>query len=345
MDITPQPVQTKHFESWKLLIAFFCGVLSAILVIYGVLPQFKPKPVQESPLTEDMSPEPSPLAPADFPPEWYQQPADRMEGRAFLEMTTLQSPVKLTPLENAPEPFEWNIVLSFKEVNGIPFTVTRMTEVFFDAAGNITDYWVTGNDEFEGYFEESTLVSGKPYGYNISRLLSANTAYGMALEGVDEKGNELAFSLFIPLSQEVENVLTPNDFVSAAKEEGKAYIAMIPEANPVPLVMDPFFEGNQGWHYFVSLKNETDIPFYPKELTRVLFNHDQMVNVITMPGALLKEWLENDAFIQNESELRYGDSAMKQPITHVGLKLNGKDANGNELTFCCLLELSQEISQ
>lgn len=268
-----------------------------------------------------------------------------MDGKAYVKLTALQSPVKLTAIEDAPQPYAWNIVFTFEEVNGIPFTVTRMTEVFFDGSGNIIDPWVMGSDEFAGFFQESTLVPGKTYGYNLNRLISTDVAYGVAMEGVDEKGNELAFSLYIPLSQEVEKTLTPADFAQVTQEEGKAFISMTAEADPVPLVEDSFFDGNQGWYYAVNMQNETDIPFTPDGLTLALFDGEKMSSVINMPGAQVQEWLGCESFVKGESSIMYRDAARKHDVTHVGLRLTGKDANGSELAFAVLIELAQELSE
>lgn len=327
---------------WKLIAAFLCGVLVTLLVVYGLIPMLAPRDV---PSPEPMEEEQPSLLPAEYPMEWYQQPAENVQGKAYVRLTALQSPVKLTAVEDAPMPYEWNIVFTFEEVNGIPFTVTRMTEVFFDSEGNIIDPWVMGRDEFAGFFQESTLVPGKTYGYNLSRLIAPDVAYGVAMEGVDEQGNELAFSLYIPLSQEIEKTLIPEDFAPARQEEGKAFISMTAENDPVPLVEDAFFDGNQGWYFAVNMQNETDIPFIPDGLTLALFDGDTMRSVINMPASLVQEWLGSETFVKGESSILYRDAACRQPITHAGLRLTGSDANGNPQTFAVLMELAQELAQ
>lgn len=342
METDEQPNRKPKRDAWKLLVAFLCGVLVTLLVVYGLIPVLTPEVL---PPVEPMGEPQQSLLPADYPMEWYQTPAEKVEGKAYVKLTALQSPVKLTAVEDAPLPYEWNIVYTFEEVNGIPFTVNRMTEVFFDAEGNIIDPWVMGSDEFAGFFQESTLVPGKTYGYNLGRLISGDVAYGVAMEGVDENGNQLAFSLYIPLSQEIEKTLIPADFAQAAPEDGKAFLSMTPEADPVPLMEDSFFDGNQGWYYAVDIQNETDIPFTPDGLTQALFNGDTMVSVINMPVSLVQEWLGCDSFVKGESSILYRDAACKQNVTHVGLRLTGTDANGNELAFAVLMELAQELAK
>lgn len=349
LNITPdEPAQGKPADNaWKLIAMFFCGVLATVLVIYGIVPMFTrdAQPAADILSDEAFIDAQHSLLPADYPSEWYQKTADNVEGKAYVKLTALQSPVKLTAVEDAPLPYEWNIVFTFEEVNGIPFTVTRMTEVFFDSEGGIVDPWVMGSEEFAGFFQESTLVPGKNYSYNLSCLISPYVAYGVAIEGVDENGNELAFSLYIPLSQEIEKTLTPADFMQAAQEEGKAFISMTAEADPVPLVEDSFFDGNRGWYYAVNMQNETDIPFTPDALTLALFDGEKMVSVIHMPASLLQEWLGCESFVQDESSILYRDAAYKQDITHVGLQLTGTDANTNALTFAVMIELAQELVQ
>ena len=338
-----QPART----GWKLALAFLCGVLATLLVVYGIVPLFakEAEPVVGSTADETAVDIPQMLSATDHPVEWYQQPAVNEAGKAYVKLTALQSPVKLTAQNEEPQSYRWNIVYTFEEVNGIPFTVTRMTEMFFDSEGNVVDPWVMGSDEFVGFFQESTLVSGKNYGYNIGRLLSSDSAYAVVLEGVDANGNELAFPLYIPLSQEAEKILTPADFAPAVQEEGKAFISMTADADPVPLVEDPLFDGNLGWFFNVQMQNETEIPFTPDGLTLALFDGDRMSSVINMPGTQVQEWLGGEAFVMGENSVLYEDAARKQEITHIGLRLTGTDAGGNQLAFAVLMELCQELAQ
>lgn len=332
---------------WKLAAAFLCGVLATLLVVYGIVPLFAPAPQPAAVMTAD---EPTadaqqPLPATDHPIEWYQQPAVNEAGKAYVKLTALQSPVKLTVVEDDPQSYKWNIVFTFEEINGIPFTVTRMTEIFFDNEGYVVESLVMGSEEFAGFFQEYTLVSGKNYGYNIGRFISSDIAYAVVMEGVDANGNQLTFPLYIPLSQEVEKVLTPADFAPAAQEEGKAFISMTADADPVPMVDDPFFDGDLGWFFNVQMQNETDIPFTPDGLTLALFNGEKMSSVINMPGTQVQEWLGGEAFVKGENAVLYEDAARKHEITHIGLRLTGTDAGGNELAFAVLMELSQELAQ
>lgn len=352
IEIDEQPKSAPKRDAWKLVIAFLCGVLVTLAVAFAVLHLLMPDALSVTTLSSNdvvmddgVDDAQQPLLPADYPMEWYQTPAENVAGKAYVKLTALQSPVKLTAVEDAPMPYEWNIVFRFEEINGIPFTVTRMTEVFFDGEGNVVDPWVMGSEEFAGFFQEATLVPNKQYGYNLSRLVTPDIGYGVAMEGVDANGNELAFSLYIPLSQEIEKTLTPADFVQSTQEDGKAFISMTPENDPAPLVEDSFFDGNQGWYFAVNMQNETDIPFTPDGLTLALFDGDRMYSVINMPGSQIQEWLGCESFIKDESSILYRDAACRQEITHVGLRLTGTDANGNDLAFATLIELAQELSE
>lgn len=340
-----QPKKHRRHDALMLVGAFLCGVLVTLLVVYGIVPAFAPDDRAASVSLSNAPAGSEPLPPPDHPVEWYQQPAENVEGKAYVKLTAMQAPVKLTAIEDAPLPYAWNIVYEFQEINGIPFTVTRMTEVFFDSEGNIVFSLEMGSDEFAGFFEESTLIPGKNYGYNLSRLISTDVAYGVILEGVDANGNELAFPLYIPLSQEIEKTLTPADFVQAGQEEGKAFISMTAEEDPAPLVADSFFDGNQGWYFAAQIQNESDIPFTPDELTLALFNGEKMYSVIHMPGSQVQEWLGCESFVKGESSITFRNAACRQEITHVGLRLTGTDANGNDLAFAVMIELAQELSE
>jgi len=110
-------------------------------------------------------------------------------------------------------------------------------------------------------------------------------------------------------------------------------------------VDDPLFDGDLGWFFNVQMQNETDIPFTPDGLTLALFNGEKMSSVINMPGTQVQEWLGGEAFVKGENAVLYEDAARKHEITHIGLRLTGTDAGGNELAFAVLMELSQELAQ
>ena len=359
----PQPAAAPaRPRLWPLAAAFLCGVALTLVVVYGLIPALTPEPqpvaapvVTEVPAPDatalpDETPVPgeredAPLLPPDFPPEWYREPAENIEGQAYLHISPWQSPVLLTPVEDAPFPYVWNVVFSMEETNGVPFTITRMTEVFFDENGDIGDVYVMGQAEAADFFQDEALQPHKTYGYNIGRPVCGDTGYGLALEGVDSNGNERAFSLYVPFSQEIEKTLTPEDFVPAVQEEGKAFIAMTPESNPFPLVKDDFFDGGQGWYFNMEIQNETDIPFTPEQMTLALFSEGEMYSVINMPGSLVQEWLGAERFVKGESSLSYRDAACLQPVDQMGLRLTGTDAGGNELVFAVLVDLAQEPVQ
>ena len=357
----PAPAPARR-RLWPLAAAFLCGVALTLAVVYGLIPALTPEPqpvaapvVTEVPAPDatvlpDETPVPgetedAPLLPPDFPPEWYREPAENIEGQAYLHISPWQSPVLLTPVEDAPFPYVWNVVFSMEETNGVPFTITRMTEVFFNENGEIGDVYIMGHAEATDFFQDEALQPHKSYAYNIGRPACGDTGYGLALEGVDENGYERAFSLYVPLSQEIEKQLTPEDFAPAVREEGKAFIAMTPESNPFPLVQDAFFDGGQGWYFNMEIQNETDIPFTPGQMTLALFSKGNMYSVINMPGSLVQEWLGAERFVKDESSLSYRDAACLQPIDQMGLRLTGTDDGGNELTFAVLVDLAQEPEQ
>ena len=360
-DPEPAPAPARP-RLWPLAAAFLCGVALTLAVVYGLIPALIPEPqpaaapvVTEAPTPEatalpDATPVPDgsedgTLLPPDFPAEWYREPAENIEGQAYLHISPWQSPVLLTPVEDAPFPYVWNVVFSMEETNGVPFTITRMTEVFFNENGEIGDVYIMGHAEATDFFQDEALQPHKSYAYNIGRPACGDTGYGLALEGVDENGYERAFSLYVPLSQEIEKQLTPEDFAPAVREEGKAFIAMTPESNPFPLVQDAFFDGGQGWYFNMEIQNETDIPFTPGQMTLALFSKGNMYSVINMPGSLVQEWLGAERFVKDESSLSYRDAACLQPVDQMGLRLTGTDDGGNELTFAVLVDLAQEPEQ
>ena len=113
----------------RLLAAFVCGVLVTLLVVYGLLPLL----TKQADSIPTQAAQEQTVLPADYPFEWYQQPATNEAGKAYLKLTPDQAPVKLMPSTDPNREYKWNIVFFIEETNNVPFTVTKFTETFFNS--------------------------------------------------------------------------------------------------------------------------------------------------------------------------------------------------------------------
>ena len=158
--------------------------------------------------------------------EWFQQPdAQPQEGQAYVELTTAEKPLMLIESGDDAKPYLWNILIFAQETNGVPFTMEKITEVFFN---NEKLPMYTGRNDgrtrSRGTGIRRDWKQGDFVNYSTNRLADGGIGYGVAVEGKDDNGNELTFKLYIPLSGEIRPKLTPEDFTERSRTAGKSGI-------------------------------------------------------------------------------------------------------------------------
>lgn len=271
--------------------------------------------------------------------EWFQQPdAQPQEGQAYVELTTAEKPLMLIESGDDAKPYLWNILIFAQETNGVPFTMEKITEVFFN---NEKLPMYTGEmtgDEIAWYWYTTRLEQGGFVNYSTNRLADGGIGYGVAVEGKDDNGNELTFKLYIPLSGEIRPKLTPEDFTKEAEpQENQAYIRIEPTQDPVGLTQDAFFQGGQGWYYSFSMQNESDVAFTPESVMIVLFDQGEQRLQVVLPTSIFGFGEMN----QGDEPLLYEDAAALQTTDCIGIMLKGTDANGNACAFTSMVHLTQ----
>lgn len=276
--------------------------------------------------------------------EWYIQPAQREEGKAYLSFWCDNAPVKVT---HAPDhqdmPYFWDIYYQYEESNGVAFKVERVTEVFFNEKNEVRDVYVSTGAGCSRFCRSITIQAGEMGGTNIIRPVSSDTGFGVAVSGTDANGNELTFGFYVPLSQEIQKNYTLSDVTkTTAKEEGKAYMALVPTENPAPLLKNAEpFDGGNGWFYGFEMSNQSNVAFFPDELIEVGFYNGHMSWKTTYSAAQLTEWGAPAVYEQNVAWTMTGGMP-EQDVSGIGYLLNGTDANGNELEFTTYIELERK---
>ena len=255
-----------------------------------------------------------------------------------MELTTAEKPLMLIESGDDAKPYLWNILIFAQETNGVPFTMEKITEVFFN---NEKLPMYTGEmtgDEIAWYWYTTRLEQGEFVNYSTNRLADGGIGYGVAVEGKDDNGNELTFKLYIPLSGEIRPKLTPEDFTKEAEpQENQAYIRIEPTQDPVGLTRDAFFQGGQGWYYSFSMQNESDVAFTPESVMIVLFDQGEQRLQVVLPTSIFGFGEMN----QGDEPLLYEDAAALQTTDCIGIMLRGTDANGNACAFTSMVHLTQ----
>ena len=274
--------------------------------------------------------------------DWFQQPDPQpQEGQAHVTLSTAEKPLMLAESGDDAKPYVWNIIIFAEETNGVPFTMEKITEVFFN---NEKLPMYTGEmtgDEIGWYWYTTRLEPENLVNYSTKRPADGGIGYGVAIEGRDDNGNELTFKLYIPLSGEIKPKLTPADFTKEVKpQENQAYIRIKPTQDPAPLTKDEFFQGGQGWYYSFSMQNESDVAFTPESVAEAFFDQGEQRGQIALPASVFGF----GEMHKGDEPLLYEDAAALQTIDSIGIMLKGMDANGNACTFTSMVHLTQETN-
>ncbi len=186
--------QPKKRGTWKLVAAFLCGVFTTLVVVYGFLPLLSPEQ-GESKQPELMN-TPSVSAQNVIVPyswEWFLQADVNEPDKAFIQFVPMESPVLLVEDSSFKAQYVWKIWFTIQEMNGIPFTVEKFTQVYFNQEKGIKDRYELIGDECMRYWANLTFEGNSMQGYNTNRTVGGDIGYGAALEGKDANGNELTF--------------------------------------------------------------------------------------------------------------------------------------------------------
>lgn len=139
------------------------------------------------------------------------------------------------------------------------------------------------------------------------------------------------------LDYELDWYLTPD-----VPQEGKAWVKIYTEANPIYAVANNVFNSGYGWHYTFHLAEQHGVDFEADSLTQTLFLGDKRIGETVMnKNQLVSLW--NNATLYSTRSRSFSGGFPVQDITGVGLVITGKDVNGNDMTFHGYVELSPAL--
>ena len=328
-----EPVSPKKF--WlSMALAFVCGLLVASLLFYVLIPALTASPKADLANISSW--------------EWYQTPIENVPGKPYLKLEPIASTVKLTHSTDASSEFEffWRYGYTLQEMNGIPFTVTRIEDNRFNAQKERTDVFELPIESLiAGWGTVNLSANAFKRAVRIMPAHNESIGLGIAVYITDASGEEMVFPCYIELSQEVEERLayTATAFENDTFENnGAALLAVEPQENPVPLGDDPKFVDGRGWNYTLIMKNITENDLQLKEIVQLFFMPDGKESIREIyPEAQINEWLPSLTLAPGaEQDFRMG--ADLQDFGYSGLSVFFEDAQGNPYESRALFTLQQE---
>lgn len=124
-------------------------------------------------------------------------------------------------------------------------------------------------------------------------------------------------------------------------DSDKACVEITVNENPSLMVADPGYESGYGWFYTFYFTETNGIDFYPETYTECFFDDRN----IGYPADSSKDdmivwWGDSKIPAYGQQVVRGG--IPEQNAIGLGVKIAGKDANGNPLEFYGYIELSHE---
>lgn len=144
-------------------------------------------------------------------------------------------------------------------------------------------------------------------------------------------------SLDFTLDYDLDWYLAPD-----VPQEGKAWVKIYTEANPIYAVANNVFNSGFGWYYTFHIAEQHGVDFEAESLTQTLFRGDKRIGETVMTKDQLISLWSSPTLYSTRSRSFSGGFPV-QDITGVGLVLTGKDANGNAMTFHGYVELSPAL--
>lgn len=137
-----------------------------------------------------------------FTYEWYQQEQTPVERQAFVSITIDEDPVPVIRDADFPEGLGWRFCFKMEEVNGVPFTVEKITYQMF-ASETRCDTWTYEGEDILMAFGNPNLSNGRVAEWRGGLKYQPMKGAAIAIEGTDANGNALTFYRFAELSQEI----------------------------------------------------------------------------------------------------------------------------------------------
>lgn len=133
---------------------------------------------------------------------WYQQEQTPVEGKAFVSITPLESPVYAVKDENVPEGGTWFYTFLLHERNNIPFTMKEATLTTYYTDGRAKQQYFT-TTELQGFFGTVVLDNGQELSWCGGFPIQNIAGMALLISGTDAKGNQLEFHGYVELIPEI----------------------------------------------------------------------------------------------------------------------------------------------
>lgn len=127
-------------------------------------------------------------------------------------------------------------------------------------------------------------------------------------------------------------------------QDGKAYVSVEVDPNPVKGVPDPDGRENYVWFYTITFTEQNGMPFEVSEIFFQDFNGTAKRGARVVDTAILFEaWGSNIIPAHGQQILTGGMDV--QDVSNTGILIKGKDADGNVMEFRGIINYSQEIAE
>ena len=238
----------------------------------------------------------------------------------------------------------WQYSFYFEEINGVPFTITALHETVYNPVGQVVPFQVTDDPYF---FEHMRLENG--VGQELGMRFDGGDLGWAAyrLDGVDDNGQEYSFHCLFEFLQEEKPAKTPEEFtVEQQPENGKPFVRLYTEPDPVYAV--PREENQQAeywWEYLMVFENTGSSALTAETFSETGFNGQAVMYDSDYQAEDVITWCDEPDCVLEAGERWVIDCAMPvQELTMVGMRLNGTDESGVEMSFVGTIMLTPEIA-
>lgn len=125
---------------------------------------------------------------------------------------------------------------------------------------------------------------------------------------------------------------------------GKPYVVISFSENPIYARRNSDFVDGVGWKYTVYLTEYNGFDFYPETYTMYYFRDEDTSITDTYTAQDLEAWW-GESIIPARGQQCVSSGDPLQNIIGIGIKLSGKDVNGESMEFYGYMECSQEVKE
>jgi len=127
-------------------------------------------------------------------------------------------------------------------------------------------------------------------------------------------------------------------------QDGKAYVSVEVDPNPVKGVPDPDGGKHYVWFYTITFTERNGIPFEVEEIFFQDFNETAKRGARSVDTTVLFEAWGSNIIPAHGQQILTGGMTM-QDVSNTGILIKGKDADGNVMEFRGIINYSQELAE